>query len=66
MPALRDFIKRLGPLEESICSRCCQIIRPHHDGSSLEAAQSEHHCGEFSLNTVKRGEFSQIQDHARP
>jgi hypothetical protein len=59
MPALRDFIKRLGPLEESICSKCCQIIRPDAAASTLEAAQMQHSCGEFSLNTVKRGEFSQ-------
>ena len=66
MPALRYFIKRLGPLEESICSKCCQIIRPGLDGSTLQDAQNDHRCVEFSLNTVKRGEFSQNQEQARP
>ena len=65
MPALRDFIRRLGPLEESICSKCCQIIRPGFDGSTLETAQNEHKCGGFSLNTVKRGEVAQTQEQAR-
>ena len=66
MPALRDFIKRLGPLEESICSKCCQIVRPGPDGYTLEAAQNDHRCGDFSLNTVKRGDLSQGQEQARP
>lgn len=66
MPALRAFIKRLGTLEESICSKCCQIIRPGSQGSTLQAAQNEHRCGGFSLNTVKRGQFSQIQEQAQP
>lgn len=66
MPALRDFIKRLGPLEESICSQCRQIVRPGLHGSTLEDAQKDHRCGDFSLNTVKRGTFSQDQEQARP
>ena len=55
MPALRDFIQRLGPLEESICSKCCQIIRPDVGNTTLREAQNEHRCGEFSLSTAKRG-----------
>ncbi len=54
MPALKDFIPRLGSKIESICSTCCQIIRPTADAPTLEAAQACHRCGEFSLNTVTR------------
>ena len=54
MPALRDFILRLGPKPESICSSCCQVVRPTRTAPSLEAAQLEHCCGKFSLNTVAR------------
>ena len=62
MPKLHDFIKRLGPLEESICSKCCQIIRPTSAASTLQMAQDQHRCGEFSLNQVKRGEFAEMND----
>ncbi len=31
MPALRDSTPRLGPLHESICSRCCQIVHASQD-----------------------------------
>jgi hypothetical protein len=55
MPALRNFIKRIGLLEESICSKCCQIVKPGIDGSTLQAEQMKHRCGEFSLNTITRG-----------
>ena len=55
MPALRDFIKRKGMLEESICSRCCQIVRPGSAAPSLKSAEEAHFCGSFSLNTVERG-----------
>ena len=54
MPALKDFIPRLGSLNESICSTCCQIIRPSSAAPTLEQAQSQHRCGEFSLNTTMR------------
>lgn len=54
MPALREFIQRLGPQQESICSSCCQVIRPTSTAPSLEKAQQEHRCGEFSLNTTTR------------
>lgn len=54
MPALRDFIQRLGSPTESICSTCCQVIRPTPTAPSLEKAQQEHRCGEFSLNTTTR------------
>jgi hypothetical protein len=60
MPALRDFIKRLGADQESICSKCCQIVRPNSAQQSLSAAEQAHRCGEFSLNTVTRGEFREI------
>ena len=65
MPALRNFIKRLGPLEESICSRCCQIIRPvSQGGATLQSAQEEHRCAGFSLNTFKRGDSVLTQEHS--
>jgi hypothetical protein len=54
MPALRDFIPRLGPQQESICSNCCQIVRPSPSAPTLQMAQQTHRCGEFSLNTVTR------------
>jgi hypothetical protein len=54
MPALRDFIPRLGPNVESICSSCCQVIRPTQTAPTLDQAQSQHRCGAFSLNTVVR------------
>lgn len=54
MPALRDFIQRLGPQPESICSSCCQVVRPTVAAPSLEKAQQDHRCGEFSLNTTQR------------
>lgn len=54
MPALKDFIPRLGSQPESICSACCQIIRPTSDAPTLAQAQSMHQCGNFSLNTTTR------------
>jgi hypothetical protein len=54
MPALKDFIPRLGSKDESICSSCCQVVRPTTTALTLEQAQSEHRCGEFSLNTTQR------------
>ncbi len=54
MPALKEFIPRLGSQLESICSTCCQIIRPTASAPTLAQAQSTHRCGEFSLNTVLR------------
>ncbi len=54
MPALKDFIPRLNSQQESICSSCCQVIRPTPSAPTLEKAQTEHRCGEFSLNTVLR------------
>ncbi len=54
MPALKDFIPRLGSQNESICSTCCQIIRPTSTAPTLAQAQSCHRCAEFSLNTVMR------------
>jgi hypothetical protein len=54
MPALRDFIPRLGTPQESICSTCCQVIRPTATASTLAEAQSQHRCGELSLNTAIR------------
>jgi len=54
MPALREFIVRLGPQPESICSSCCQVVRPTPTAPTLEKAQQEHRCGEFSLNTTMR------------
>ncbi len=54
MPALRDFIPRLGSQPESICSSCCQIVRPSASAPTLAQAQSMHRCGELSLNTVIR------------
>lgn len=54
MPALKDFIPRLGAQQESICSTCCQVIRPTPSAPTLEQAQAQHRCGEFSLNTVMR------------
>jgi hypothetical protein len=54
MPALRNFIPRLGPKPESICSNCCQVVRPSPDAPTLEQVQSLHRCGEFSLNTTTR------------
>jgi len=54
MPALKDFIPRLGSQPESICSHCCQIVRPTPDAPTLEQAQAQHRCGEFSLNTNTR------------
>ena len=60
MPKLHDFIRRLGPLEESICSKCCQIIRRTSATSTLQMAQNQHRCGDFSLNQVRRGEFAEI------
>ncbi len=54
MPALKDFIPRLGSQPESICSSCCQIVRPSPQAPTLEMAQDQHRCGEFSLNTIIR------------
>ena len=54
MPALKEFIPRLGSKEESICSTCCQIVRPDANAPTLEKAQEQHRCREFSLNTVTR------------
>lgn len=54
MPALRDFIPRLGAQVESICSNCCQVIRPSVGSPTLAEAQATHRCGEFSLNTTTR------------
>ena len=54
MPALKDFIPRLGSQQESICSNCCQIVRPSISAPTLAQAQSQHRCGDFSLNTVMR------------
>ena len=54
MPALKEFITRLGKQQESICSTCCQIVRPVTDSQTLEQAQATHRCGEFSLNTSTR------------
>ena len=54
MPALRDFIPRLGSPTESICSTCCQVVRTTAAATTLEQAQALHRCGELSLNTVTR------------
>ena len=54
MPALRDFIPRLGSQAESICSNCCQVVRPSAGAPTLAQAQATHRCGEFSLNTNTR------------
>ena len=54
MPALKEFIPRLNSKLESICSTCCQIIRPTDKAPTLEQAQATHRCAEFSLNTVMR------------
>lgn len=54
MPALKKFIPRLGQQTESICSTCCQIIRPSVTAPTLALAQTQHRCGEFSLNTIMR------------
>ena len=54
MPALKDFIPRLGTQNESICSSCCQVIRPTAESPTLEAAQQNHRCSDFSLNTTIR------------
>jgi hypothetical protein len=54
MPPLRDFIPRLGTPTESICSNCCQVVRIGPNASTLQQAQAQHRCGEFSLNTVTR------------
>jgi hypothetical protein len=54
MPALRDFIPRLGSQVESICSNCCQVVRASAETPTLEQAQATHRCGEFSLNTNTR------------
>jgi hypothetical protein len=54
MPPLRDFIPKLGKEKESICSQCCQVIRPSPEAPTLTEAQALHRCQEFSLNTVLR------------
>ena len=54
MASLRDFIPRLGPAQESICSNCCQVVRTSPTATTLAMAQAHHRCGEFSLNTVMR------------
>ena len=54
MPALKEFIPRLNSQDESICSTCCQIIRPSASAPTLAQAQACHRCGEFSLNTNMR------------
>lgn len=54
MPALKSFIPRLGSKQESICSTCCQVVRPDSTASTLQQAQVQHRCGEFSLNTITR------------
>ena len=54
MPALRDFIPRLGTPTESICSNCCQVVRVNATATTLAMAQALHRCGEFSLNTATR------------
>ncbi len=54
MPALRDFIPRLGTPLESICSTCCQVVRVTSTATTLVQAQAQHRCGEFSLNTITR------------
>ena len=53
MPALKDFIPRLGSKTESICSNCCQVIR-QGESQTLAQAQAQHRCSEFSLNTTTR------------
>ena len=54
MPALKDFIPRLGTSTESICSNCCQVVRASESAPTLIQAQRQHRCGEFSLNTNTR------------
>ena len=54
MPALKDFIPRLNAPSESICSNCCQVVRTSSSAPTLIQAQSQHRCGEFSLNTNTR------------
>ena len=54
MPALPSFVPRLGTRSESICSSCCQVIRPTLAAPTLAQAQTQHRCGEFSLNTNMR------------
>jgi hypothetical protein len=54
MPALKDFIPRLGNPTESICSTCCQVIRTTATAPTLILAQSQHRCGDLSLNTTTR------------
>jgi hypothetical protein len=60
MPALRDFIKRKGVLEESICSKCCQIVKPIQGSLTLLEAERRHTCNGFSLNTVERGTGNRV------
>jgi len=54
MPALKDFIPRLGTPTESICSSCCQVVRVSPSAPTLAEAQAQHRCVVFSLNTVTR------------
>ena len=54
MPALKTFIPRMGPQTESICSSCCQVIRPTSQAPTLKEAEARHRCGEFALNTFTR------------
>ncbi len=54
MPSLKEFIPRLGTPSECICSNCCQVVRTNSSAPTLQQAQSQHRCGEFSLNTTTR------------
>jgi len=50
----RQFIPKLGPAKESMCSLCCQTIRPTKDAPTLKEAETSHRCEAMNLNTFRR------------
>ncbi len=50
----RPFIPKLGTAKESMCSRCCQTIRPTKAAPTLKEAEAAHRCEAMNLNTFRR------------
>ncbi len=50
----KQFIPKLGLAKESMCSLCCQTIRPTQEAPTLKEAEAAHHCEAMNLNTFHR------------
>jgi len=50
----RQFIPKLDSAQESICSLCCQTVRPTKDAPTLKEAEAAHLCEAMNLNTFQR------------